>query len=107
MSGALGEGGGGRVQGEGGVTPIFHQLRSATHPINVFSYPRVHGSATRLWHCAQHLWPYLKRLSMFESRSFYAPPVVNIMETWMAGAGRGGSSGGGGLDSSDSGNDTE
>ena len=38
-----------------------------------------------------HLRPYLKTLSNFENRSFYAPPSVRVMETWaaaMGGAGK-------------------
>ena len=42
-----------------------------------------------LMHYVQHLWPYLKLLSMFENRSFYSPPAVSIMETWTGGEERG------------------
>ncbi len=35
-------------------------------------------------HFYQHYAPYMKRLSMFEKRSFYAPPVVTNMEMWKA-----------------------
>eukprot|EP00955_Chlamydomonas_euryale_P006422 68000-Chlamydomonas_euryale.AAC.6 len=33
-------------------------------------------------HLMDHYLPYLKRLSMFENRSFYAPPTVATMENW-------------------------
>ena len=37
--------------------------------------------AYHLRHLALHFGPYLKRLSMFERRSFYAPPTIKTMET--------------------------
>jgi hypothetical protein len=33
-------------------------------------------------HYNMHFLPYRKRLSMFERRGFYAPPIVSVMESW-------------------------